>query len=171
MRIPEKVTHTFNSLYPHIDADNISWSWSLPGKLYLATFVEDEEIIEAEITITGHHLCTVRSIDPESVPGAVLDTVSDDFRGFALEGIEEVTFSDGTVLYEAGFLAINDEIDEEEEEEPIEEEEEPEEETEDDVDDIAAEDEEYEETVYGEYFEVYITAEGDVLMEEEEETA
>lgn len=162
MRIPEKVNQVFSSLYPHIDASNVSWSWSLPGKLYMATFVEDEEIIEAEITITGHHLCTVRTIDPEQVPGAVLETVSDEFRGFALEGIEEVTFSDGTVLYEAGFLALQDEAGEEE----------PEEEEEEIGEEEADEEEEYEEeAVYGEYFEVYITTEGDVLMEEEEETA
>lgn len=164
MHIPEKVSNTFGQLYPDTDLSQVSWGWSVPGKLYEATFVDDEELLEVEITLTGHHLCTKRTVDTEAIPAPVLDTIGSEFQGFDLEGIDEIVFSDGTLLYEAGFLALSgdDEEKEDENEEEAETEEDEEETDEADLD-------EPEDAAYGEYFEVYIQPDGTVLMEAEEE--
>jgi len=114
--VPAEILRVFKDAFPEVELGDVEWEWEVPQKIYEAEFKHQNYEYEVEITVTGHHLLTEVEIPEEEIPEVVKSACSRKFRGWKIDEVEKVSYSNGDVYYE---LELSKEKDDEEQEKEV----------------------------------------------------
>ena len=101
--VPNEILRVFKQLFPQVNPADVSWKWEVPGKIYEAGFKLENNSYEVEITVTGHHLLTEKTI--KDVPKIILDAVKNKYPKHKIDDASLVSFSNGDIYYEVDIIS------------------------------------------------------------------